>query len=153
MIRNTALLTLLVFTFTLFAPAFMQPKEAYSHSVADAVGTEYQVAQFIDGMLVIYKLYKVFEEIINKVTHWHNKENGSDCPACEDESCSGASEICSSGWDPPGCGEPNFACESSHKEFITCDNESCKHKGNKYRNCVGHTCEVDLVTSYSGSYW
>ena len=31
MIRNTALLTLLVFTFTLFAPAFMQPKEAEAH--------------------------------------------------------------------------------------------------------------------------
>lgn len=49
---------------------------------------------------------------------------------------SGASEICSGGWDPPGCGAPNYPYQSSHSTTSTCDD--C---GTKYRNCVGHTCE------------
>ena len=57
-------------------------------------------------------------------------------------SCSGAGETCSGGWDPPGCGAPNYPCESSHSTTHTC--EDC---GTTYRECVGHTCEDNDIVN------
>lgn len=167
MIRNTALLTLLVFTFTLFTPVFMQPKEAeadVSHIVecADCVwkwvesnsGTITMVFAGVTTACVVLKTAKDYFS--------HNKckrEGTRDCDGKTLHNCrtkSGTEDGLD--WAVHGCNTENICdCVFDAKHgLIKCDNKSCgDYNRYTHRVCTGsHSCWEPMgSSSYSGSYW
>ena len=160
MIRNTALLTLIVFTFTLFAPGFMQPKETEAdvvectkcviETITENSGLITMVFTGITavaaGCVAACTVYKTWQ---------HNK-----CTAEGTKDCAGTRWTCNKSRTPEGCGDDFCICKKDdHDDGIsTCNNDRCKEKGTKYRNCVPHTCSTDIISSsysysYSSSYW
>ncbi len=155
MIRNTALLTLLVFTFTLFAPVFIQPKEAVAGSTCSTCNIDIgQVIESIgSGLEAVYDVCSGFLNAAGK--HIHNKIfKHNRCSKCSSTSCSGQSTSeCPLSDTPAGCGEKNIWYCEDHNGY-ECDNISCQNHGTQYRNCTGgHTCTPISSSSSSGSYW
>lgn len=153
MIRNTALLTLMVFTFTLFTPMLMQPKEAYAVDPCDVckMVSETETSGAITMVFEVLKVSAACTVICTTVKNWlYNK-----CTAEGTRGCSGSTRTCNTDQSPPGCGADHCVCKKSdHEGTSTCNNDRCKDKGTEYRNCVGHTCSSDIISSsYSGSYW
>ena len=78
-------------------------------------------------------------ELIEKLGLSFSLESLDACQRCGQEKCPGVTEICSSGWDPPGCGELVYACASrSHSRIHHCD--IC---GDQYRECSSHPCQCE----------
>ena len=62
------------------------------------------------------------------------------CERCRDMECTGALDIClGRGGQPNGCGQLIYACDTAHR-FLRCENPTCRHVNQVYRECVGHTC-------------
>ena len=158
MIRNTALLTLLVFTFTFFVPVFMQPKEVEASSTCEMCGE--QIGEIIEGLTNgLEAVYDKCSGFIKLGKHIHNfffKHNR--CSKCKKTSCSGQSTsecpVDSGSGNPAGCGQKNIWYCDSH-DAVKCDNDRCTgYNTFTHRNCTNHTCTSPLETSsYSGSYW
>ena len=152
MIRNTALLTLLVFTFTLFAPAFMQPKEAEAVDACEVCKMVAGDPEVSGAITMVFEVLKVSTACLvscQVIKNWlFNK-----CTAEGTKGCDGSTRTCNRDQDPKGCGADHCVCKKSdHEGTSTCTNDRCNNQGT-YRNCVGHTCTTDLITgSYSG-YW
>ncbi len=154
MIRNTALFTLLVFTFTLFTPMLMPPKEAEAGTCTTC---NIDIGEVIEAIANgLEKVYDVCGGFINAAgKHIHNKLfQGKRCSKCKSKSCSGQSTSeCKQADTPKGCGEKNIWNCDDHNGY-TCDNILCDDHGTEYRNCTGgHTCRPIPSSSYSGSYW
>lgn len=164
MLRTTSFLTLFLFTLSIFIPFTMHPQSADAECIPD----ETLVGELFNTF-VKYGGKKAIKSIWKKLSSSEKKKQSSTCEACGknigagSENCAGASEICSGNWSPPGCGGPNFPCESNHSTEKRCKNKKCKDYNDKYRQCVGHTCNnkkkksstslEDADTAFSNWYW
>ena len=48
--------------------------------------------------------------------------------------------VCSSGFQPPGCGQLDNG-ETKHHNLIVCQTPGCQSYGRSFRECVGHDCQ------------
>lgn len=156
MIRNTALLTLLVFTLTLFAPMFMQPKEAEADVVECAKCVIETINENKDAITMVFTgITAVAAGCIAACTVWKTWKYNK-CQTEGTRGCSGDQWKCEGNTALPGCGTSVCICKKNDHDdgTSTCTNDRCNNKGT-YRNCVGHTCSTDVISpsSYSGSYW
>ncbi len=158
MIRNTALLTLLVFTFSLFTPILMQPKEAEA-DLAECAKCVIETINENSGLItmVFTGIAAVAAGCVAACTVYKTWQY-NECTAVGTKNCAGTRWTCTGDATLGGCGNEMCICQqSSHDNGTsTCTNDRCQDYETTYRNCVGHTCSSTIITStysYSGSYW
>jgi hypothetical protein len=125
-LRNAAFLTLAVFTFTLFTPMLMQPKEAEADSIGTIISS---VAQHvtIEGIKGVYGYLK------KKITdHQSGSEHPDNHPTEEFTQC-GASDCTTQ------------VSSSSHHVKL------CPKCKTLYYTCESHTCNNNSSTNNSNS--
>ena len=148
MLRTTSFITLFLFTLAIFIPSMMQ-----SQSVdAECVPVDLPIGDLFETFVKVGGK-EVIKQVFEKISNTGKKPKSKTCEACGknigtgSENCAGASEVCSGNWSPPGCGAPNFPCESNHSTVKRCKNKKCVDYNDQYRQCVGHTCNNKKKTS------
>ena len=127
MIRNTALLTLMVFTFTLFTPILMQPKEAEADKL-DEILLGKAVELTIQGVKATYAYVR------NKITAHKTGDEHPDNHPTEEDGMQCAGSNCTT----------QVTSDDHHAKLCT----ACK---SIYFTCESHTCDNNSSTNNSSS--
>lgn len=127
--RNVAFLTFVVFSFTIFTPMFMQPKEAEADRIDDIL-TGVTVYVLIEGTKYAYGwVRQKIQDHKSGSEHPDNHPTAADGEECDATDC-------------------NTIVSSSDHHISMCPKTGCKKV---YFTCEGHMCDDNSSSNNSSS--